>query len=457
PAHSAQLFRDTTPEYNNNLVARNNGKIVKKTSTVKKTTPFKRPTPISSRKADITQKTNILNHRHLKSMSVLETDTTDVNMVGNLSDTEDSRTNNQDTWERQPEKNLIHMGENGKVEEPTGEPNIAVIFSNYTDTEEACTDPISEFENSKPRLAPTLNTYKTNRKSVRIWDIPQHFSKRDITTGATKFVVNDWSVTVEGTTMRMLPYYRTKETKLERDEFSITLTKFPDSMIAHDLSDIMQQVGAKACYTPQTNESRRRFASLNFASQEDLTKATASDIDCKGHKLIWAARTAKLCHYCRDTQHMIANCNVKPPDSTRTRYGTHPRDRFTTYREKTHYNNGNQYRHDGFNRSYADVTREDNMSCPSNGMSQLEKRVSTLEKDAAHRHMNEMEEDTESTSDSTISTTEQLTETEDIKTTQSQINEKLNKMGETMAQFVELFSNNLSDQNSHPDMTSIQQ
>ncbi|CAG8541924.1 5998_t:CDS:1, partial [Acaulospora morrowiae] len=65
--------------------------------------------------------------------------------------------------------------------------------------------------------------------------------------------------------------------------------------------------------------------------------------------------------------------------------------------------------------------------------------------------------DTESTSDFTISTTEQLTETEDIKTTQSLINEKLNKIGETMTQFIELFSNNLSDQNNLPNSTSFQQ
>ncbi|CAG8523228.1 17395_t:CDS:1 [Acaulospora morrowiae] len=173
---------------------------------------------------------------------------------------------------------------------------------------------------------------------------------------------------------------------------------------------------------------------------------------------------------------MIANCNIKPPDNARIRYGTYPRDRFSTDQEETHYNNGNQYRHDRFNRSYADVTQGANMSHPSNGMlfalvhhiqetitevqhqmSQLEKKVSTLEEDAAHRHMNKMDEDMESTFDFTISITEQLTETEDIKTTQRQINEKLNKMGEMMAQFAKLFSNNLLDQNSHPDSTSIQQ
>ncbi|CAG8523208.1 17394_t:CDS:2 [Acaulospora morrowiae] len=208
-------LRDTTSEYNDNLVARNNRKIVKKTTTVKKTTPFKRSTPISNIKADVTQKMNIPNHRHLKSISVLETDMTNVSMIENLSDTKD-------------------------IEKPTEEPNIAVIFINYTDAEEACTDPISEFENSKSRLALTLNTYETNYKSVRIRDILQHLSKRDITTGATKF---------------------------------------------DPIDDIMQQVGAKACYIPQTNETRKRFTSLNFTSQEDLTKATASDIDFKGYKL----------------------------------------------------------------------------------------------------------------------------------------------------------------------------
>ncbi|CAG8734031.1 2373_t:CDS:2, partial [Acaulospora morrowiae] len=72
-------------------------------------------------------------------------------------------------------------------------------------------------------------------------------------------------------------------------------------------------------------------------------------------------------------------------------------------------------------------------SIVSHQISQLEKRISILEEDTVHRHMDEMEEDIESILDFTISTTEQLIETKDIKTTQSQINEKLNKMEETMA------------------------
>ncbi|CAG8652470.1 15792_t:CDS:1, partial [Acaulospora morrowiae] len=75
---------NTTLEYNDNLVAKNNGKIIKKTTTVKKTTPFKRPIPISSRKADVIQEMNIPNHKHLKSISMLEVDTTDVSMKEDL-------------------------------------------------------------------------------------------------------------------------------------------------------------------------------------------------------------------------------------------------------------------------------------------------------------------------------------------------------------------------------------
>ncbi|CAG8737289.1 12427_t:CDS:2 [Acaulospora morrowiae] len=138
----------------------------------------------------------------------------------------------------------------------------------------------------------------------------------------------------------------------------------------------------------------RRFASLNFISHEDLTKATANNIDFKGHKLTWVARIVKLCHYCGDTQHMITNCNVKPLNNSHTRHRTHSRDRFSTYQEETYYNNKNQYR---YNRS----KRGTNIYHPSN-----EKRVSTLEENVAHRHMDEMEEDIESISDSIIFTTE---------------------------------------------------
>src|SRR6185369_3913297 len=114
-----------------------------------------------------------------------------------------------------------------------------------------------------------------------------------------------WSITIRGTTMRMFPYYRTRETRMERDEFSITLTKFPDSMTAQDLSDIMTQVKAKACHAPQTSELYRRFAVLNFASEKDPTLATTIQINIKGHELLWTLRTTKLCHHCGDTQHLI--------------------------------------------------------------------------------------------------------------------------------------------------------
>ncbi|CAG8528516.1 10455_t:CDS:2, partial [Acaulospora morrowiae] len=263
-----------------------------------------------------------------------------------------------------------------KVKEPTGEPNITTIFNNYTNAKE-----------SESGYSPTL-------------------FKKDIVTGSIKFG------SIEYIQMQITGLH--KETRLEKDKFSITLTKFPDSMTTQDLSNIMKQVGAKAYHTSQTNKIFRRFASLNSTFQEDLTKAIANNIDFKGHKLIWVARTAKLCYYCGNTQHMIANCN------------------------ETYYNNKNQYRYNGSNKSYANVTQGINMHHLSNGkllvlvhhiqktitkvqhqISQLEKRVSILEKDAAYRHMDEMEEDMKSTSDSTIFATKQLIETEDIKTTQS--------------------------------------
>ncbi|CAG8568488.1 9373_t:CDS:2, partial [Acaulospora morrowiae] len=310
------------------------------------------------------------------------------------------------------------------VEEPTGESNIVAIFNNYTDAVKACTHPILKFENFKPRLASTLSTYEINHRSVRIWDILNIFSRKISQQDLSNLMLLSISRCkkqdhTKDTTIRMFPYYYTREKRLERNEFSIKLTKFLDLITEQDLSDIMQQVGAKACYTSQTIEKFRRFTSLNFISHEDLTKATANDIDFKGHKLTWVARTAKLCYYCRDTQHMIANCNVKPLNNSRTKH------RIQSESDLPH------------------IKKEN----------------------AIYKHMDEMEENTESTSDlisnstsdSTISTTKQLIETEDIKTTQSLINKKLNKMEETMTQFAELFNNNLLDQNSLPDLTSFQQ
>ncbi|CAG8490900.1 12862_t:CDS:2 [Acaulospora morrowiae] len=184
------FLRDTTPKYNDNLVARNNGKIIKKTTSVRKTTPFKRPMPISSRKANIIQETNLSNPKHLKSKSVLEVNMTDVSMEGNLSDTENSQTNSQEGKKKEEKNrtftyvkkgkgkepdisvqsnnnsinninnndninsnnkniNILHSAsmsslKHVRVEESTGELNIVTIFSNYTDTKEVYTYPISD-------------------------------------------------------------------------------------------------------------------------------------------------------------------------------------------------------------------------------------------------------------------------------------------------------------------------
>ncbi|CAG8734039.1 2374_t:CDS:1, partial [Acaulospora morrowiae] len=81
------------------------------TTTIKKTTLFKRPMPISSKKANIIQKMNIPNHKHLKSMSVLEADMTDISMEEDLSDMEDSRTNSQEYPETRSITNLKHIDE----------------------------------------------------------------------------------------------------------------------------------------------------------------------------------------------------------------------------------------------------------------------------------------------------------------------------------------------------------
>jgi hypothetical protein len=92
-------------------------------------------------------------------------------------------------------------------------------------------------------------------------------------------------------------------------------------------------------------------------------------------------------------------------------------------------------------------------------MESLDERISLLEQDAYEKHTNDMDEDTPSEPDSTetiIPNNEENQENNnfDIRETQIQLNNKLDKMSETMSQFASLLNNNdysdaLTLQSSH--------
>jgi uncharacterized coiled-coil protein SlyX len=79
-------------------------------------------------------------------------------------------------------------------------------------------------------------------------------------------------------------------------------------------------------------------------------------------------------------------------------------------------------------------------------MKSLDERISFLEQDAYEKHTNDMDEDSVSESESVVTIIINKEENEtntnnlDIRETQFQLNEKLNKMSETMTQFALLLN-----------------
>jgi hypothetical protein len=93
-----------------------------------------------------------------------------------------------------------------------------------------------------------------------------------------------------------------------------------------------------------------------------------------------------------------------------------------------------------------------------NHMFTLEERISLIEQDIVERHIeteiDEMEEDTNSstTSTETTITPSPMNQNQDIRESQTQLNDKLEKIGETMSQMFNFFN---STQQSIPATLSL--
>ena len=187
-----------------------------------------------------------------------------------------------------------------RLENPIGQPMIAAIFGNIIEAEQACNLQITENENTHFKIAPPLNTQEGNSHFIRMWDISTHFTKQDIAdcfpnqieidyitlqeSGPGKSAIvtftnmsdyteisQEWSITEGLYSCRIFPFYRTRETRMERELNSATLTQLPPNSTVADLEEIIKKTKAKTCYIPRDNTNQtKRFAFLTFTSSSDL-------------------------------------------------------------------------------------------------------------------------------------------------------------------------------------------
>jgi hypothetical protein len=272
--------------------------------------------------------------------------------------------------------------------------------------------------------------------------------------------------------MRIFPYYRTREIRNDRDKFSATITQLPLNTTAGDLEHIIKSTKAQTCYIPKKDtENYKRFAVLSFLNKEDLDKTTSQQIGTEHQNMKWVNRETKLCFQCSAPDHNARDCPDTPKAHNSQHYSRSLPNFQHDYRPP-HHRAINPYftsnRTNNF-RSYADVTRSKPYQNQASAITQdgigeiyeaimqmrqdittiqqqvktLDERITLLETDNAERHFEEiekMEEDTESTKSSETITHEEYDTSKDLREAQKQIDEKLNKMSDTMNNVLALFS-----------------
>jgi hypothetical protein len=350
--------RETTPEYNINAIAKNNGKITK---TVLKNKSSERFSPINSKsntsvkkckgketenpedtqeplQMDLEQETEVTSESSNTEQN-LQQKTQDLYEIDSINDSTEetsdsfSQTNNNITNQTfsfednsqntnslnntfrtpslntKPGKIFIEVGKipgnnnqekilfvkeklaqlpslkHVRIEYPIGDQEIVAIFSNLEDAQHACTLTITNNENTKFRLTPHTNFIDSNSRSIRVWDIPNHFTKKDLTSafnshGPLDYVslqetgnvlsailtfskqsdydrINQlWSVTHEHHSMRIFPYYNTRETKLQRNKFNATLTQLPPNVTPETLNNTISPTQVKSYYIPKDKNNQ---------------------------------------------------------------------------------------------------------------------------------------------------------------------------------------------------------
>src|SRR5204862_2764005 len=131
-----------------------------------------------------------------------------------------------------------------------------------------------------------------------------------------------------------------RETRIERESNSATLTQLPPNSTVTDLETIIKKTKAKTCCIPRDNANQtKRFAVLTFATSSDLEEAQRQTFQLNQKPLKWTSRNTRLCPFCSFSEHSPILCPEKPLHQFQNN------------------NNFNTYNFNNNRRSYANVTR----------------------------------------------------------------------------------------------------
>jgi hypothetical protein len=377
-----------------------------------------------------------------------------------------------------------------RTENYIGEEMITALFSNFIDARDACNTNFTDGHDNEITpfsLVPIMQSTEALSRTIRIWDIPTNFNKKEIALALEKYgplinitmqkslnaleatatfqnktdyenCNNEWAIFYRGSSMRIFPYYATRAAKETRTAFSATLAQLPKNTTATHLAELINKTHAKTCYIPKNSETEyKRLAILTFATQEILEAAKTQKINLGDTELKWINKETKVCSICSSTEHLYATCQEKH---------MHVR----TPRPNTGHNNIDGYRPPQFRRpnpylpqqgnfrSYADALRT-NTGPPTathdllkdirdaitelmgeikgikKRVAEVEDRLEVLEKETDEKYTNNEDETSDMEEDGKFTTSnESETESErtDLARKQRGINTQLNKMENLM-------------------------
>ncbi|CAG8600031.1 6527_t:CDS:2, partial [Acaulospora morrowiae] len=311
-----------------------------------------------------------------------------------------------------------------KYKNYTGKKILMALFGKHDEAEQACTIPLIKGGNIFFKKVQATDIKKALSCTICIWDIPTDLTKKNIATALTNYrLINQitiqqansclsstvtlhnmddyqelnqkWSISYKNYHIRIFPYFGTREAKENRNKYTATIANLLENITAKNLEHIIKQVNAQTCYIPKKDDNNyKRLAIFAFHNQKDRKQATNQNFQVKGHDITWKIYNPNISKSTQSTFVYMKKLNKKL-------HGTEIKER------------------------HKEVKLLDN-------------RISYLETDIANRYFDEMEqieEDLQATTMENMNTNNNS----DLIEAQVQINQKINKMDETIEKLINTF------------------
>jgi hypothetical protein len=131
-----------------------------------------------------------------------------------------------------------------------------------------------------------------------------------------------WAILCLGNSLRVCPAHYSKTQRDARRQYVAVLAGIPKNIKEADLTDIANQVSAKAINIPLsfTSYKPKPYVYMNFFSQETLDAAKELTVSFRNRSLTWHSpdQVKNLCHVCGRLGCSPSQCSPRPTNKTST-------------------------------------------------------------------------------------------------------------------------------------------